>query len=539
MIRKNGMHLILAQLFILAGFAQSTVLTAKVEYAADTDSLAKIYPDAAKGDLVIVRKDAKIFECIENGKWQDKKIEKGFSVFNESTLSLFKWNGKDWEVICANGENVRDWGAKGNYNIYAASGNDDTKAIQAAIDAASQSVKSRCVYLPTGNYYITSPLDVTSFGTKGAIRFNLRIVGEGVESSVIHAATGGIAFDASGTQNLELENFKISSNGLKNPSTVGLLLARGTGHGFMSLFIYVRNLRIFMHSDPKANKGIGTVGLWNYSAEGIDFHNLFIEANLPVCLTRLRSVPGLPADIESPFAELTPAGCSLIGVNFTGQCTLVAFDYYRPCLYIYSAGQIDLGNTYMSIRQSPGNDVGQRIPFGNYYNLIEVIGCVGFKHFSMSEGPGIDKSPSGGNELDRSPMYSYMINRLYLDQADIMFNVVGMGEYDTKSGTTIPPMIILEPFTDFFYTGIYNSRINLVYSPHITHFPEKAILWKKNNDIKKIPEIKNCEISLAAQSGKAVNIIDKDLEVVGTLVTDIRTGDRISVRRASPQKKDN
>ena len=62
--------------------------------------------------------------------------------------------------------NVKDYGAKGDFVASTDTGTDDTTAIQNALDAAG----GRTVYLPAGNYLITSPLQVPT---------NSKIVGDG------------------------------------------------------------------------------------------------------------------------------------------------------------------------------------------------------------------------------------------------------------------------------------------------------------------------------------------------------------------------
>lgn len=82
--------------------------------------------------------------------------------------------------------NVKDFGAKGNWNATAQVGADDTAAIQAAIDAfAAMPTKrgggARVLFFPAGNYLITS------IKIPASLSFGIDFVGEGRNASTIWA----------------------------------------------------------------------------------------------------------------------------------------------------------------------------------------------------------------------------------------------------------------------------------------------------------------------------------------------------------------
>lgn len=94
---------------------------------------------------------------------------------------------------------------------------DDTTPIQNAINAARNANNGSVVYLPVGNYKITSSLSV--FGG------NYRIQGCGMNSSTLHWAgsSSGTAVDVNDPQNISLENFEV-----RTVSTACAVRQRGT-----------------------------------------------------------------------------------------------------------------------------------------------------------------------------------------------------------------------------------------------------------------------------------------------------------------------
>jgi hypothetical protein len=91
-------------------------------------------------------------------------------------------------MIDARVVNIRDFGAVGDYNTDTETGTDDTSAIQAAIDHCFTT--GQTLYLPAGNYRITSTLDFFSNETSGNFTMPYKIEGEGLQTAFYYEGNG-------------------------------------------------------------------------------------------------------------------------------------------------------------------------------------------------------------------------------------------------------------------------------------------------------------------------------------------------------------
>ena len=138
-----------------------------------------------------------------------------------------------------------------------------------------------------------------------------------------------------------------------------------------------------MNSNPAANGGIGTVGIWDYAGEHHRHDEVWIEANLPLVLTKNPQPEGLPATITSPHVEMSKNPPSHgMALESSGQCVLIAYDYHRPAIYIEQAHDVHLRSAYIGIRKGPNN-----APLGSYLHAIEAHNVLRFSHQGMLEVP--------------------------------------------------------------------------------------------------------------------------------------------------------
>jgi len=101
---------------------------------------------------------------------------------------------------------VKDFGAVGDYSFSTNTGTDDTAAFQAAISSG------KTIYIPEGNYRITSTLTMLSLGS------DVIMYGEGVENSkLVFENTSGIDCRPSDTV---FKNFAIINGGATSGSTI-------------------------------------------------------------------------------------------------------------------------------------------------------------------------------------------------------------------------------------------------------------------------------------------------------------------------------
>lgn len=133
------------------------------------------------------------------------------------------------------GLSVNDYGAIGDNTT------DDTAAIQAAIDAAGNTVGTRTVYFPAGTYRITSPLVIKLQGTS--------LIGDGTFSSIINQVTvsaHAIKYDApNNVQYTAIRHLGITGVGGDTSTGTGIYARSDTGPGnfFASQFLF-ENVRV-------------------------------------------------------------------------------------------------------------------------------------------------------------------------------------------------------------------------------------------------------------------------------------------------------
>jgi hypothetical protein len=156
---------------------------------------------------------------------------------------------------------------------------DDTAAFQAAINVA-KTTRQNHIYIPSGNYRITSSLDIT--GT-----FGLRMEGASgyFTAAKLNCQTGTQpVLDLTGSSNVVLENIYLEGESASNPSKVGILLARSMTKG--SEQIVLDNVNIRLLSDYAANGGVGTVGVYCFAAEIGSMRDCLIMADNGIVFTR-------------------------------------------------------------------------------------------------------------------------------------------------------------------------------------------------------------------------------------------------------------
>jgi len=238
---------------------------------------------------------------------------------------------------------VKDFGAVGNGIT------DDTEAVQAAIDSVCPvygSGSAGSVYFPSGNYLITSVLNLTNSRQAGTkCRDGLRLYGESSASSIIVGETGsGYAIaDVTGSQWLNLSNLGFQS-GSKNKSTVGIY------QGLASALQQTQNQRfeqiiISIHDDSTANGGNGTIALWNFGAEENTYDTCYFIANTPiVCTTVVNSPVGTYAN---PI--LAQASSHSLGVTtFSGENYAVSLGRYYSPIKLLGVNTFECENIYIS-----------------------------------------------------------------------------------------------------------------------------------------------------------------------------------------------
>lgn len=131
--------------------------------------------------------------------------------------------------------------------------------------------------------------------------------------SSIELNTGGVGIRISGSNFVTFKNISLSSMGLPNPSTVGIVQQRSLENDF-NQWNFFEDVYIDMHTDYNANGGKGTIGLYNHTAEITTYHNLTIRADLP-CVVTKGNLYGI-STVQRAYSMKT--------VAFSGMTTLIA-----------------------------------------------------------------------------------------------------------------------------------------------------------------------------------------------------------------------
>ena len=479
-----------------------------VIYADNYQNFINKHPgEISQNDLLLNRKDGKIYRY--KNAWQEFKPDINFTAVNKNTGSIFRWEGQNWNVISANGIlNVKDWGARGKYEPYKGQGIDDSEAIQAALNSSGTCGNhniGKVIYFPSARYLITKTLNLTT-DLKQNQHCHLTIRGEGKERTNFYGATGGVLFDCTGSGHLSFEDFSIYGVNVPNPSTVGFLIARGKENSW-AIYYALTRINVYFISNIQANKGIGTVGIWNYGGEHHTYTDIEINANLPVVLTRFQNPENLPGSISSPYLEVQPdSSGSQLFTSFLGTCVLVALDYYRPCLYLNRVAQVQLLNTYMGVKSSSPQSAK-----GNYLYAVEAHEVYHYLHYGMLEGPGLANNQSKAG-------YGYLKNNITLESADIkvlltpVLPVVNDGKNDL-----VVPAIDTTPSNLSWKSGIYTSSIEIRYPDQLAVYPETTVILNKDLGSSTTFNLRNTKITStnANADGKLLssNILPKSQNV--------------------------
>jgi hypothetical protein len=164
-----------------------------------------------------------------------------------------------------------------------------------------------------------------------------------------------------------------------------------------------------MGSNPKANAGLGTIGVINLAAEETRYQNLQVWANLPLAFSwanfLLATNPGLDGShrtfkIKSSVGLALAEGHSNTAFAITGMGRLIALDHVSPVVLIHAAGTLDLGNTFVQRRQTGTEKLG------TYDPAIENWNCFQFRHFGSVEG-----------------ISTYLLSRRAFTEADVQVRI--------------------------------------------------------------------------------------------------------------------
>jgi hypothetical protein len=130
-------------------------------------------------------------------------------------------------------------------------------------------------------YHVGATINLTGLHAKGAVLRGIRKSEAGI--SIFKGETGGVLFDLSGSANIKLQDFTVL-DGDTNKSTVAFLLSRTTDYHYCN-YNELRSIYVKMATNPTANGGYGSVGIYNNAGEAFTLDTPFIIADNPLVLT--------------------------------------------------------------------------------------------------------------------------------------------------------------------------------------------------------------------------------------------------------------
>ena len=185
------------------------------------------------------------------------------------------------------------------------------KTIAAAV-AALRTVGGGSIRLGKGALTVNTTIDLTELE-------NIEIIGMGSRYTTLVLNTGPIGIDLTGTPSWRMRGLRLYTIGQPTPATVGLLLSRSVAHGTVE-FSNISDVWFDMHSNMAANGGVGTIGIYNNTAEIMSAGmNVVVMADRPYVATKANIF-----NISSTLTTRTTV-TSMSVVEITGSPTFMAF----------------------------------------------------------------------------------------------------------------------------------------------------------------------------------------------------------------------
>ncbi len=207
--------------------------------------------------------------------------------------------------------------------------------------------------LGSATYDVTGILNATN------IPCGVTIEGDGAKL-VADTGSGNPVIDFTGTSKDILKGIRIAA-GSSNPSTIGILEARSATYP-NPWWHHYEDIQIMLGTNPTANGGVGSIGIYNYGAEVAHYENVTIPADKPLVGTRtniysvtapdvpfytgLTTMDAVQVDGKSDFYSSTSQGITLDGADQWNIDMGELSGANLPGVYaIYATGQ--LNNDYI------------------------------------------------------------------------------------------------------------------------------------------------------------------------------------------------
>ena len=242
---------------------------------------------------------------------------------------------------------------------------DAAPAIQAAIDSVcpiqGSSGRAGVVY-SDARYPLTVQSTINATSSRAAstrVRDGLKLIDFNLLGET---GAGNCVIETTGSQWLEFSG-DIRS-GATNKSTVGILQA------VSSILPQTQNqkihARVFMHSDPSANGGAGTVALWNFGAEENTYDTGYYTADVPLFFTAYKASPNYSSIIPSSFQAPLLGSHSLGVTSFPGETFAVSLNRNKPSLITEDVNSFHAPSLYLANSGAGGGNLDAWWLFGGF-----------------------------------------------------------------------------------------------------------------------------------------------------------------------------
>lgn len=254
-----------------------------------------------------------------------------------------------WLRIYSGAINIKWFGAVGNGVA------NDTQAIQDAIDAscpvfAASNNTGGSVYVPSGDYLVTSTINLTNSRTVGSlIRDGLKFFGDGFRSRILgQTGAGSAIMEVTGSQFLRVEGIKLTTENVgAGKSTIGVfsgcsvVLPQSQNQVF-------RDFYIDLHDDPTANNSVGTVCFWNFASEENTYGPIWFFGNVCFVITSANNGTQPGAFYYNSYQAPLLTEHSMTMTTFSGECFMVTRGRRAPAVYIQNISGLDAQHVYIA-----------------------------------------------------------------------------------------------------------------------------------------------------------------------------------------------
>ena len=240
------------------------------------------------------------------------------SADNGGTIIVASDGGR-WKITPSNRISVKQFGAKGDGVA------NDTAAIQAAIDAGVHRL-----YVPNGNYVITSALNLTNRAAGDPFHmFGDAVHYDHAKGSNFICRTGTWIADFTGSQFTTFEDLCFFTDAT-TPSTKGFLYARSTTNNY-AMYHTLNRVIIRLPSNPAAST-VGTIALANNCAEHFTATDCWFEADTPYLSTLANEI-----SLASVYTTVGNTIFSNTAQSFR-MCTFTPTSSTFPAMLMYGVG---------------------------------------------------------------------------------------------------------------------------------------------------------------------------------------------------------